>query len=195
MNSKIKLIALLAFILIFSSAFSQKKFPKFSNTTLSNKPIDNSYFINKKTVVVLFHLGCPPASVLVEDLKTLSNTLDSNQYQVLFILQNTKDQVVQYNTEEKNDWSDLRKALKMSLIKYEMIAECEIGKSNLQGEDGYAMEECRKITKKLKTESSPSMVIVDENGKYNNLIRGYYSYGTDINERLVNLKSRIGITK
>jgi thioredoxin-related protein len=192
MNAKLK-CTLILFLVSNLAIVAQKKFPKFSNTTLSNKAIDNAYFLNKKTVVVLFHLGCPPASTLVEDLETLSKTLDSNHYQVLFILQNTKEQVVQYNTDVKNDWSDLRKALKMHLIKYEMIAECEIGKSNLQGEDGYAMEECRKITKKLKTESSPSMVIVNENGKYDNLFRGYYLFNTVIDERLKDLKIRIGI--
>jgi peroxiredoxin len=97
MHPKIKLILLLAFILIFSNAFSQKKFPKFSYVSLNNKTIDNTIFKGKKTIVVLFHIGCPPAFTLLTDLETLKKKLDSNNIQVIGIVQNTREQLTKFN--------------------------------------------------------------------------------------------------
>jgi peroxiredoxin len=186
-----KLTSFLLTVIATANLFGQKKFPKFSYVSLNNKTIENTIFKGKKTIVVLFHIGCPPAFTLLTDLETLKKKLDSNNIQVIGIVQNTRDQLTKFNSTEQNDWSDLRKEMKMNVINIELLPECEIEKSDIK--KGDVFEECRKLSKKLKTEASPTLVIVNENGRMLFEHKGYFIGNTAESERMEVLLERIGI--
>jgi hypothetical protein len=180
---KYKILLLSACLGIFLS-FSPylKKFPAFNYATVSGKPVSNDIFKGKKTIVVLAHLGCPAAMQLVQDLQSIP---DTSHYQFLFIYENTRKQILDFNSDTKNDWSAIRERYKLKPLDLsKTVGECESEKIELTKEGTMiANSQCSIISRKLMTADSPSVYYIDENGMITNEVRGYPAT-EDRNERV-----------
>lgn len=157
-------------VLILTSSFKERSFPKFSELSVNNQLITNEYFKGKRTMVLLGHLGCPGVMYQIRDYQTRKDTSD---FQVLIFLENTPDQVRQFNSDSVNSWSNVRRAFKMKPITLPTIAECE--KEKLVIKDGitHASLQCRKISRKLHVLSSPVVYEVDARGRMVSKTKGY----------------------
>jgi thioredoxin-related protein len=168
---QILLTFLIALSTVFCSFIKPKQFPIFNYQTIKGKEINNNYFKVKKTIVIMAHLGCPPAMLLFKDLEDI----DTTQYQFLLVLENTKMQLQEFNADEKNMWSKLRKYFELKPIMMDAIAECDVPNLKYDGNDVIVAGQCRKLAKKLKSYSSPMIIYVNQNGEIMKKIDGYSS--------------------
>lgn len=157
--------------MVISSFKSTKKFPAINYKTIGGKTITNEIFKEKKTLAVLAHLGCPPAMMLLKDLEGLSNP----GFQILVFLENSRQQILDFNAEEVNTWSIVRNHFRLQPLTGSIIAECETTRNKEKsGSDIMIGSECRKLSKKLKTKDSPTLVLVKENGEISHILNGYF---------------------
>ena len=169
-----KAILFLILILGLTSFTLAKKFPILNSTTLNGKTIDDSYFAQKNTLVMHLHLGCPGAMYAIRDFQVMADSLPDD-IQLLYILENTPNQIQEYNSEEKNMWSDIRKYYKTAPIEGDVVAECENGTEDVHksGEDIVIGPSCRVLSKKLHFNYSPAFFYVDKTGKITGRRKGY----------------------
>ena len=159
-------------VLILSFAVP-KKFPTLSDQTLDGKTIDAAYFADKKTIIIHMFLGCPGATKAVRDLQAIEDSISDN-IQVLFVLENTPDQVRDFNSDEENNWSRIRKSQRIQPITQDIIAECET--SNVRIDEAGNMRvgnQCDKLSKELKIKYSPTFFFVNGEGKIIKRQNGY----------------------
>jgi thioredoxin-related protein len=121
-------------------------------------------------MVIMAHLGCPAAMLLFKDLETLK----TDQLQILIILEDSRQQVLDFNSTDKNLWSDVRNYFKLNPVEQVIIAECEASKIKHSGNDIRIETQCRKLAKKIKTKDSPTLVKVNEKGEITTIIKGYF---------------------
>jgi thioredoxin-related protein len=147
-----------------------KIFPTFSAQTIQGKSIDNRFFEQKKTLVILAHLGCPAAMQLIDDL----SYTDTSKFQILIFLENTTSQINAFNSNEKSMWLNLRNNFKLKPIQYHVVAECE--KENIEQKNGqiHINPQCRVISKKLRVRSSPYIYHVNQQGEIIQKMEGYW---------------------
>ncbi len=163
-------VFLILFFWVLTSFTKTKEFPAINYQTIDGKTITNDFLKGKRTIFILAHLGCPPAMLLLKDLQTLT----TYKFQTIVVLENTSQQVIDFNSVEKNDWSSIRHHFDLEPITINIVAECE--NSNIKHSDGNIILEsqCRKLSKKIKTKDSPTLVFVDEKGEITNIIKGYF---------------------
>jgi hypothetical protein len=162
---------ILFFTLILFFGFKPPhQFPQFELNTVEGKKLNNDCFKNKKSIVILAHLGCPPAMVLLRDIQ---KRRDLFNYQLIFILENTKEQVLKFNSDIVSIWSKTRKQFEMMPITENVIAECSTEKISYRKGNIIIDSQCRKMSKKLKTKSSPSIYFVNEMGEIYRSVFGY----------------------
>jgi len=167
-------------ILLLSGGWNiEKSFPKLNHKTIDGRIITNKYFAKSETIVIHFHLDCPPAMILLKDLEKLDKK-ELDNYQFLLILENTKKQVQDFYSEENNIWSTLRTQYKLSKTNFDIIAECSKDRTKTKNGDIVITSQCRKFSRKLKTKSSPTIFRVNQNGKIEKKQKGY-SYKSNIN--------------
>ena len=173
----------IALSLFFLSAVNVKReFPEIKYTTNKGEAFTNESFMGKNTVVLLFHLGCPPAMGLIKDLESMNSQL-GDSVQIIGIVENTPEQIKQFNSSEKNEWSDLRNSFQLAPIQIPLIGEC--GPVGIIGEEAMAGEaQCRMIAKKINTTSSPTLVFVDSDGNIVKVKKGYLSSENTIDKRI-----------
>lgn len=169
----ISLITGLTVCALFLSFALPKNFPTLAEQTLSGKTIDAAYFANKKTIVIHMFLGCPGATAGVRDIQAIQDSIPDN-IQVLFVLENTPNQVREFNSDENNDWSDIRKTQRMRPIIQDIVAECESPNVRID-EDGNMRigQQCNKLSKELKIKYSPTFFFVNGDGKITKRQNGY----------------------
>lgn len=167
---KIHIIVLTILITTLTSFNYKREFPTINYQTIDGKNITNDFFKGKKTIVILGHLGCPAAMLLLEDL----NSFEPEPFQILIFLENTHEQVMDFNSSEKNNWSSLRNYFKVQPITQNVIAECETENIERIGDDIIVGQQCRGLSKKIKTKTSPTIVYVDETGSIYKKLKGYY---------------------
>ena len=145
-------------------------FPPFKVATIANDTLNNAYFKNKKTIVILAHLGCAPAMVLLRDIQKRSDLFD---YQHLIVLENTKKQIEEFNADSASIWNETRLHYGLLPIQENVVAECP--KETVKFVNGVAMigSQCRKMSKDLRTKSSPTIYIVNEMGMIERKVEGY----------------------
>lgn len=164
--------ALAVCVLLFSFALS-KKFPILTDQTLGGKTIDAAYFANKKTIVIHMFLGCPGATKAIRDIQAIQDSIPDN-IQVLFVLENTPEQVKEYNSEEENNWSKRRKSQRIQPIIQDIVAECDT--SNVRIDEAGNMrvgKQCDNLSKEMKIKYSPTFFFVNGDGKIIKRQNGY----------------------
>lgn len=158
--------------LLFSFALP-KNFPAIDDQTMNGKAIDAAYFANKKTIVIHMFLGCPGATKAVRDIQAIQDSIPEN-IQILFILENTVDQIKEFNSDEENNWSEIRKSRKLNPITQDIVAECETPNVHIDENGNMRVDvQCEKLSKKLKIKWSPTFFFVNEKGKIIKTERGY----------------------
>ena len=152
-----------------------KPFPELNHQNSQGELITNDYFKNQDlTLVVYGYLGCSPMMNLMKDLQTLSEQ-NVAMPKVLIVFQNTESEFEQFNGLDENRWSKLRVHYNLEPIIFDVITECERSKSEYKDGDFIVVPSCRKLGKKLKTKSSPTLVFVNKNGLIIKMEKGYYS--------------------
>jgi len=177
-------------IILFSSA-KPRKFPEFSNIDINGNQISNLNFTEQNTLVILGHLGCPAFMQLLADFQ--SNRIDSS-YQVIVFLENTRQQLIAFNSEEVNIWSSTRKHFQLNPIAGIIIPECT--SDNIVEKNGQhiILSQCRKISRKLRTKTSPTSYLVKSDGLIHSKFKGYFM-GKGAKERLEEYFTKIGNVK
>ena len=163
---------LAVFTLLVSFALP-KKFPVLTDQTMNGKTIDASYFANKKTIIIHMFLGCPGATNAIRNIEAIQDSIPHN-IQVLYILENTPDQVNEFNSDEENNWSSIRKSRKLNPITQDIVAECET--PNVRIDENGNMRvgvQCEKLRKELKIKYSPTFFFVNGDGKIIKRENGY----------------------
>lgn len=166
------LTAIIGLLILFGSWNYDRNFPDFTYKTVEGKTITNDYFNNSNTLVILFHLGCPPAMFLLKDLQLMEEDKSEN-YKILLIAENTKSQILEFNSDEKNAWSEMRKLYGIQKLTYDIIGECTKEKVVEINGDLIISSQCRNIAKKLRTKSSPTTFKVNSEGKIIGRFEGY----------------------
>ena len=177
MSRIIYLILPLFALLSFTSR--PKKFPEINYTTNLGTKFSNEDFKGKQTIVVLFHLGCPPAMALLKDLETIEK---SGDVQIIGILENSESQIDAFNSESKNEWSSIRKSFRLSPVSIPLIGECSDSAIAEEKKD-IPIVHCRMLAKKIKTSKSPTLVYVNGEGAIVKIKKGYLNRETPIEHR------------
>lgn len=180
------LFTTLLFVMLTGFIMKPKKFPEISYKTLEGKEFTNKDFIGKETVVVLFHLGCPPAMALLKDLETIAP--GTGEYpQIIGIAENTPSQIIAFNGDGDNSWADLRESLQLKPIAIPLVGECDPKALEIENEMEGSGVQCRNLAEKIKTSSSPTLVYVNGQGNIVKVTKGYVSEEVPIEERLTYL--------
>ena len=178
---KMKTIRIIVLSIIFLGAtFKPKKFPNFEYTTISSEIVNNKVFNNNRSVVIIGHIGCPPLMQFIKD--TQESKVDDS-FQLIYILENTNNQIIDFNSDEMNLWAETRRAFGIKPLDQILIGECRNEKLKYQGDNIIVASQCRNLSRKLNTRSSPSFYFIDENGLIQKTKKGYLS-GLNADERL-----------
>ena len=171
---------ILPLLALFSFTSKPKKFPEINYTTNQGAKFSNEDFIGKQTIVILFHLGCPPAMGLLKDLETIEKSED---VQIIGILENSQAQIAAFNSESKNEWSSIRKSFKLAPVSIPLIGECN-DNAIAEEKKEIPVVHCRILAKKIKTSSSPTLVYVNPEGEIVKVKKGYLDSETAIEHRM-----------
>lgn len=108
--------------------------------------------------------------------------------QVICFAANTEQQVIDFNKESPNTWSGIRGRYKIKPISVDLVAECV--KDDLQftnNGDTLISYQCRELSKKFKTKSSPTMVYVNEMGEVIKVDKKGYTISSSYKETIENI--------
>ena len=158
---------------LFSAAFfpGKKKFPAFSYTTMEGRTITNEDIKGKRTLVITGYLGCGVAMRLMKDIEDLP---DSSRSKIIVVLGNTPGQLKEFNSVDKNKWSSIRNYFHLEPFHGNIVAECKTENFIIENGDTIIGEQCRELTAKINTWSSPTLVYVDEKGYIYKKRKGYF---------------------
>src|SRR5690554_3610328 len=163
----------LATCMLLLSFALPKNFPAIDGQTIAGENIDATYFAGKKTIVINMFLGCHGASKAIRDIQAIQDSIPEN-IQILFIIENTPDQVREFNADEENNWSEIRKSRKLNPITQDIVAECETPNARIDENGNMRVgTQCEKLSKELKIKWSPTFFFVNEKGKIKKTERGY----------------------
>lgn len=169
------LLLLIAIVSLNLDVTKPKSFPKLNHYTVDGKLIINDYFNeNEKTLVIHGFIGCQPTMNVLKDLQTLENR-DTSLPKILVIFENSINQFHNFNDTIVTPLSKLREHYELKPITFDVIAECGISKVSSKSIDFEIGSECRKLGRKLRTKSSPTLFLVDSNGKIIKKFKGYFS--------------------
>lgn len=165
--------AVCLFLLLSSFDTKPKKFPTVNYVTSTGEKFTNDNFKNKNTIVVLFHLGCPPAMSVLQDIER-ANLDESNNVEIVGVVANTPQQIRDFNSTTDNPWSDLREQFNLQPVQIPLIGECDSNNVRLDDNgDVIIGKQCTKLGKKIKTRYSPTLVYVNEDGNIMKVLREY----------------------
>lgn len=173
-----KYLGLLLLGLFISSCGLRKTFPKFDLQDHQGRQFDESVFNQKRTLVIMGHISCPP---MLEALKGFSNNMDiidSSGVQVIAILENTEGHIQQFYNDTASIWGMLKNIFKVDTIQFPLLPECDT--ENIKRKDSITTigNHCRKLSWKVWTFSSPTLFIIDENRKILKRRKGYPLYAS-----------------
>lgn len=178
----------LLFFIFLSSNLWAKNFPKFKLKDIDNNIWTEDSLLGKKSIIVLFHLGCPGAMSLLNDLDSLKN--DNPELQVFAFAENTQEQLKLFFGNEKNDWTTIREYFKTKeKLNYPILAECE--EPYKENGEVVITTQCRVISKQVHSKNSPTILLIDDQGEIlKNYKKGYIAF-SPIENRMNWLKAFI----
>ncbi len=183
-SNKLMMNILLNLLLIINTTTfivaKPKLFPKFNYTSSKSELITNEIFKTKSSILIVGHIGCPPLMQFIRDAQEANI---NKQFQLIYILENTNSQINQFNSTEENTWSRTRNYFKIEPMNEIIIGECNNEKLITTKDKIIIKSQCRKLSKKLKTKSSPTIYFVNEKGEITKYLKGYYS-GMTSKERM-----------
>ncbi len=139
------------------------------NKTLEGKVIDADYYKGHVTIVSFMYIGCFPCMNEISILNKIKEDYSSNrQLQVLCVARQMRQQMVEFNSNNKTLFSRMRIALGADSIKYEIQPACNDGQSTME-KDSTAnyisiKSECSTIEDNYYFTAYPTVFYVDKKG-------------------------------
>jgi hypothetical protein len=168
---KIFILTFLPFTTIL--VFGQKRFPKFNYVTLQGDTLNNSFFIGHHTMVIVGHLTCPAMFSLLKDIQ--KSKLDTVQY--LLLLENTKDQIISFNTstDTNNIWASQRKIFRLEPIHIPTVTFCKKERLEIKKNGTIRIkDQCHSLKLKYRTLDTPTIFAINPQGGIVNKESGWY---------------------
>jgi len=178
--TKLFLLTISLWLITTSGTLLTRKFPSFLLHDAKGSTHTNKIFERKKTMVVVNYLGCYPAMKLMKDLDSLASTIDTSKHQIIVMLENSEKQIRQFYDTAASGPSSYRKDFGIDGTEYLILAQCSIRKLRRSPKK---QTSCNPISKKLFTKASPTLYLIDENGKIIKKSRGYIAL-SPMNERI-----------
>lgn len=170
------ILLLLPFLSFNSDSLLNRPMPLLANKTLDGKIIDNNYFKGHITIVSFMFIGCMPCMNEIGLLNKLNKEYHTDsRLQILCIARQMKEQMLQFNSDSKTMFSQLRKALNVDTITYSIQPACSNEKSNMDsmGNNVSLKSECNTISDIYGVDHYPTIFFIDEEG----IIRKIYAGG------------------
>ncbi len=151
-----------------------KHFPKFEFQSYEGQNISNEYFKEKTTIVVFQHLGCPPAMWLMSDLEEYRTRMDTSKVQILVFTENTKSQIEEFYNDSTSIMHRVRSIFNTPIVHYPIIPLCKKEKTKINKDGSISIRSnCRHMSWKLRSFSSPTILVVNSDGKIVKKQKGY----------------------
>jgi hypothetical protein len=155
-------IAFFVFV-VFSLGFaSMKQFPEFNSKSYGGRQFSEKNLKGKKTIVVMGHIECLPLVLILKDLDSLCQRIDTSKVQVLAILENTNSHIDQFYGDTSNIWGKIRYQFGVDTLRFPIIAECHSEKVKTRKGQVKIGNHCRKLSRKVRTRSSPTVLLINE---------------------------------
>lgn len=180
-----KVILIVVSLLIAMTVSAQKRFPKFTYTTIQGDTITNTIYYQKSSIVIVGHISCPGMLYLLRDIQKAS--LDT--IQVILLLENTKEQALAFNSNDTNDiWGVQRHAFRIPVLNFPIVTFCRrprIGKRS----NGTIMikNQCNKLKIKYHALEVPKIYAVNNQGRIIKTHTGWYLNSPDPKRNILNL--------
>lgn len=185
MKTTITLFSLAIFVLALLSFDNKNELlnhpmPLLANKTLDGKTIDADYYRGHVTVVSFMYIGCFPCMNEISVLNKINDNYKSNrQVQVLCVAKQMRQQMIEFNSDEKSLYSAIRKAESADPIRYSIQPACKDTVSKtVMGDEHTATElksECNTIETTYGFTAFPTIFFVDKKG----IIRKIHTGGPD----------------
>lgn len=137
----------------------QKEFPGFETVDLNGKTWTEQDLQEGKTLAVVMHLGCTGAMPLLNDLDSLKRI--NQGLRIILFCKNTREQLEAFFHVEESEWQKIRNHFGVKqnpdLI---ILPQCD--EPLLKKGEVVLTQQCRGISKQLKTKSSPTIFFVDD---------------------------------
>ncbi|MGB1042115.1 MAG: TlpA family protein disulfide reductase [Tenacibaculum sp.] len=129
------------------------KTPEFSGKTLSNKEWNYNTIKGKVVLVNFWFIKCMPCMKEVKYLNELKEKYKDENFILISIARNTKQELINFNSDFETIESTIRKEFAKEKIKYEIIPECKKSKLN-----------CNKISSLFNVTRYPTTFIINKKG-------------------------------
>ena len=174
------------FFLLFSlQTFAQNKFPKFNYVTTAGDTINNKILNGKTTLIIVGHISCPGVLLLLRDMQR--SALDT--IQTILLLENTKDQLISFNTADTNDiWGMQRHAFRLNPINFYTVTFCDKQKLKTKANGTIVIKnQCNKLKTKYRAFEAPKIYALNEQGQIIRKQTGWYMNLTDPKDYILRL--------
>lgn len=168
------------YLLLFglSSCGLRRTFPDFELRDSEAQIYSKEQFKSPVTIVIMGHLECPPMLQALRDSDYFHEHLDTLHHPIMAILENTEEHIQHFYSDSSSIWSYWRKSFKIDSLQFPMLAECD--KENIKYETDGSMtigHHCRHLAWKIWAFSSPTLFLIDPDGKILKKQKGYPLYG------------------
>ena len=139
--------------------------PFFSGHTIENKAIDRKYFEGKVTLINFMTIGCMPCMKEMPFLSELQNEFPQDKFQVLCIAPHSREHLRDFNSDAKSPYGNFRKAIKLDLVHYDLLPECEISLKDSSSTKNHLTirPDCDSISRLFDVDGYPMTFIIDQN--------------------------------
>lgn len=125
------------------------------------------------------HLECPPALKLMLDLDSMLQTIDTTEMQILVILENTQEHIENFYHDSTSIPGLLRIRMNIDTLRFPILTECPKEKSIAQKDGQIKIKNhCRKLARKVHTRSSPTLVLLNQQGQIMKVNKGYIMHAS-----------------
>lgn len=160
--------------MLLSTFCNAQQFPNISTSTLEGKEFVSTMLQGKTTVVILLHLGCPPAMNLIRDVQEATRK-KIELPEIIWIFENNKEQLAEFNKDGDLIWSRMRYHFQLSPLNENVIPYCTNKSEIKTNEEGVKIigSQCDELSKKLDAAYCPTIFFVNPSGQIIKKTIGY----------------------
>jgi len=149
--------------------------PLIANKTLDGKVVNENYFKRHVTIVSFMYIGCMPCMNEISVLNRLNREFSPDpRFQIICVARQTKEQMMQFNSDDKTLFGKIRKALNTDSIEYAILPACSDEKSKMDSSGNHITmkSECNTITEKYGIDAFPTTFFLDKKGIIRKIDKG-----------------------
>jgi thiol-disulfide isomerase/thioredoxin len=149
--------------------------PILSGQTLDGRTLDANYFKGHLTLVNFMYIGCPPCMNEIGILNKISAEYANDpRFQLLCIPRQMRWQMVEFNSDNKEMFAQVRKALGLDTMQYTILPGCADAASKMEtnGEHVTIKSECNTLEELFGVTSFPTNFLVDTDGIIRKIDKG-----------------------